>query len=462
LLRLVHDISLQQRQTLAITPELRQAIAILQMSTLELDEYLQQELEENPFLELRDEPEAEEVEDKIDEDIFEAEWLDYFQDRSDVGYTGPTEKDFDTRRFDNLVTRAPSLHEHLLFQANITLPEEDLVAAEFLIGCIDENGYLCVCTAEAAGSLGISEEQVERVLQAIQTFEPYGVGARNLPECLHIQLVMTGKNNPLVEVIVKNYLHDIGKGRMAKVAVRLGINVQDVQEMMDLIRTLDPKPGRRYGSNDDVRYLVPDIIVERIEGEYVVQVSDGKGPRLMVNKLYQNMLKQPGLFGSEAKKYLEDRFASALWVIRSIDNRRMTLYRVANCIVDIQKDFLERGVKYLKPLNLKQVADIVGVHESTISRATTGKYIQTPQGVFELKYFFSSALEAKHGRKKVASRSVKKIIEEIIEAEDATNPLSDQKITEELAQVGIKISRRTVAKYRTEMGIMSTAARRRY
>ena len=194
----------------------------------------------------------------------------------------------------------------------------------------------------------------------------------------------------------------------------------------------------------------------------MVQVSDGKGPRLMVNKLYQNMLKQPGLFGAEAKKYLEDRFASALWVIRSIDNRRLTLYRVANCLVDIQKDFLERGVKYLKPLNLKQVADIVGVHESTISRATTGKYIQTPQGVFELKYFFSSAIEAKHGRKKVASRSVKKIIEEIIEAEDATNPLSDQKITEELAQVGIKISRRTVAKYRTEMGIMSTAARRRY
>ena len=327
MLRLVHDISLQQRQTLAITPELRQAIAILQMSTLELDEYLQQELEENPFLELRDEPEAEEVEDKIDEDIFEAEWLDYFQDRSDVGYTGPTEKDFDTRRFDNLVTRAPSLHEHLLFQANITLPEEDLVAAEFLIGCIDENGYLCVCTAEAAGSLGISEEQVERVLQAIQTFEPYGVGARSLPECLYIQLVMTGKNNPLAETIVKNYLQDLGKGRMARVAVRLGISVQDVQKTMDLIRTLDPKPGRRYGSNDDVRYLVPDIIVERIEGEYVVQVSDGKGPRLMVNKLYQNMLKQPGLFGSEAKKYLEDRFASALWVIRSIDNRRMTLYR---------------------------------------------------------------------------------------------------------------------------------------
>ena len=263
-----------------------------------VDEYLQQELEENPFLELRDEPEDEEVEDEIDEDIFEAEWLDYFQDRSDMGYTGPTEKDFEARRFDNLVTRAPNLHEHLLFQANITLPEADLAAAEFLIGCIDENGYLCVCTAEAAGSLGISEEQVERVLKAIQTFEPYGVGARSLPECLYIQLVMTGKNNPLAETIVKNYLQDWER-KNGLVAVRLGISVQDVQKTMDLIRTLTP--------NQDVVTAVmmmsgtgTDIIVEKVEGEYVVQV-DGKGPRLMVNKLYQNMLKQPGLFGAEAK-----------------------------------------------------------------------------------------------------------------------------------------------------------------
>lgn len=467
-MRLVHDISLEQRQKLMMTPELRQAIAILQMSTLELDEYLSQELEENPFLELRDEPETaeveevEEVEEKADDETFDIEWWDYFLDKSDVGYLGPTERNPEGKGYDNLLTRAPTLHEHLLFQANISLEEVDFQVAEFLIGSIDDNGYLCVSVEEVAEILEMLPGQVEKVLKVVQTFEPYGVGARNLPECLYIQLVQTGKINPIAERIVKEYLHDLGKGRLAKIAARMGITVQDVQETADLIRTLDPKPGRRYGSTDDVRYLVPDIVVEKIYEEYVVQVSDGNLPRLMTNKFYQNMLKQPGMFGADARKYMEDRFASALWLIRSIEHRRLTLYKVANCIVNIQQEFLERGVKHLKPLNLKQVADIIGMHESTISRATTGKYIQTPQGVFELKFFFGSGISGSEGAQQYSSRSVKRMIKDMIEAEDPITPLSDQKIAEGLGEAGVQISRRTVAKYRTELGIMSAAARRRY
>lgn len=460
-MRLVHDISLEQRQKLIITPELRQAIAILQMSTLELDEYLQQELEENPFLEVQEDPDSGDVELKNNDEAPDQEWLEYFLDRSDIGYLGTADKD-ESKGYDNLLTRAPTLHEHLLFQASITLGEEDLLIAEFLIGCINDNGYLCVSVEETAQYFHVSQARVETILKVIQSFEPYGVGARSLSECLYIQLIQTGKISPIAEKIVKDHLNDLGKGRLAKIAARLGVSVQDVQETADVIRTLDPKPGRQFGSNYDIRYLVPDIIVERVNGEYVIQVCDGNAPRLMINQFYRNMLKQPGLFGNEAKKYMEDRFASALWIIRSIEHRRLTLYKVASCIVNIQRDFLDRGMKYLKPLNLKQVADLIGMHESTISRATVGKYIQTPQGVFELKFFFNSGVNAAEGTQKYSSLSVKKIIKEMIEEEDAKNPLSDQKIAEELQEAGISISRRTVAKYRTELGIMSTAARRRY
>ncbi|MCR4400279.1 MAG: RNA polymerase factor sigma-54, partial [Syntrophomonadaceae bacterium] len=417
--------------------------------------------EENPLLEVREEP-SREPEPRAEEDPLEIEWWDYFLDRSDVGYAGPVEKKAEGRGYDNLLTRAPSLHEHLLFQANISLVEEDLPIGEFLIGCIDDNGYLCVTVEEAGECLGYSPAQVERVLKLVQTFEPYGVGARNLPECLHIQLVQTGKNNPLAEKIVREYLHDLGNGRLAKIAARLGVSVQDVQATADLIRTLDPKPGRRFGNNNDVRYLVPDITVERVGDDYCIQVSDENLPRLGVSSLYESMLRQPGLFNPDARKYIEDRLASALWLMRSIENRRLTLYKVASSIVAMQRDFLDRGVKYLKPLNLKQVAELIGVHESTISRATTDKYIQTPQGVFELKFFFGSGVSAAHSEEKFAARSVKRIIKEMIEREDARNPLSDQRIAEELEAEGIQISRRTVAKYRTDLGIMSTAARKRY
>ncbi len=465
LIQNVHqDVRLEQQQKLLITPELRQAIAILQMSSLELSDYLQQELNENPVLELREDDgsEVEMVQDSEEEPILEVDWYEYFLDRSDLGYTGPVNHD-KNRDFQMAVAVAPTLHEHLLFQMQISLnQEEDQRIGGFLIGSIDDNGYLCISVEEAAATLGVDVSQVVQVLKLIQTFEPYGVGARDLKECLLIQLTQTGRLFPEVERIVRDHLRDLARGRLAKIAATLKINVTEVQEIVDLIRTLDPKPGRKYAGGNDVRYIVPDVTVEKINDEYLIFVNDGSSPRLMLSPVYKDMLLQPGLCNPETRKYVDERINSAIWLIKSIEQRRMTLYNTAKCLVEAQREFLEKGIKYMRPLNLKQIAKKAGVHESTISRVTTNKYIQTPQGVFELKYFFSSGLESKHGGGRYSSLSIKHILKELIAEEDPYNPLSDQQIANKLRSKGVKISRRTVAKYRMEMGIDSTVKRRRY
>jgi RNA polymerase sigma-54 factor len=262
--------------------------------------------------------------------------------------------------------------------------------------------------------------------------------------------------------VIENYLPDLAKGRLNKIAQTLGITVCEVQETCDLIRTLDPRPGLQYSNDSEIKYIVPDVIVQELDGEYIVIINDSHFPRLIVNQLYENVLRQPDSFAGDVKKYMEERMGAAIWLIKSIEQRRITLYKVARCIVDIQREFLGKGVEYMRPLNLKQVADMVEVHESTVSRATNNKYIQTPQGLFELKYFFSSGVESSAGMEKVSSKSIKHMIEELINNEDTTNPLSDQAIVEMLTKKGLRISRRTVAKYRQEMGIMSTLSRKRY
>ncbi|MGE5422485.1 MAG: RNA polymerase factor sigma-54 [Ignavibacteriales bacterium] len=467
-MRLGHDLHLEQQQKLLMTPELRQAIAILQMSSLELSEYLEQELQENPVLEIREEAEPQEatdseVKDSEADQAAEVDWSEYFLDRSDLGYAQKTDPNEQERNYENYLTLAPTLHEHLQFQMHISINNEaDQRIGQFLIGSIDENGYLRIDTAEVAQTLEVPESQVLSVLRIIQTFEPYGVGARDLSECLMIQLNQSGQITPEIEQIVLSYLEDLGRGRMAKIASALGMNVLEVQRIADLIKSLDPKPGRQYASGEEVRYLVPDITVEKINGEYVVMVNDGNSPRLVISQMYQEVLRQPDAFGQDAKKYLEDRMNSAVWLIKSIEHRRLTLYKTAKCIVEIQHEFLDNGVMYLKPLNLKQVADVVGVHESTISRATANKYIQTPQGVFEMKYFFCGGVSSTDGDEMVSSRSIKRILKELIMEEDTSSPWSDQHISEIMQSRGINISRRTVAKYRTELGIEATNKRKRY
>lgn len=462
-MRLTHDIFLEQQQKLLMTPELRQAIAILQMSTLELGEYIQKELEENPFLdekEPEEAPEQETQEAEADANNTLEQWMEFHHDR-DSGYM-PQEKE-EEKSFENFVTRRPSLVEHLEFQLRmVSRGELDLRIGEYLIGSIDNNGYLAVDLDEVAAQMGVSEARVAEVLQMIHSFHPHGVGARDLSECLMLQLCHYGKNDPVIEQIVNNHLEDIARGRLNRIAQALNLSILQVQEICDLIRTLDPKPGLQYSNGEQVKYIMPDAFVEKVDGEYVVVVNDFQFPRLSINRVYERILRQPESFTQEARKYLEEKMGSAMWLIRSIEQRRMTLYKVARCIVDIQKDFLDNGIEFLKPLTLREVADIVEVHESTVSRATTNKYIQTPQGLFELKYFFSTGVQCSRGEEKISARSIKKKIEDIVAQEDPTHPLSDEVIAQNLQEQGICISRRTVAKYRNELGIASTMTRRRY
>ncbi|HHY60432.1 MAG TPA: RNA polymerase factor sigma-54 [Clostridia bacterium] len=466
-MRMSIGLNLEQTQKLIITPELRQAIAILQLSSLELSEFLQQELLENPVLEMGEETEeaaaVEEVRVSGEEDLFdEIDWQEYFADGRDLGYTGMEETRTEESSFEQFVSEDSTLHEHLMMQLHLSRADGRVYAiGEFLIGNIDDNGYLRITLEDAAAQLDCSPAEVEEVLRLIQDFDPPGVGARNLAECLLIQFHYLYGQNPLAESIILHHLQDLGEGRLTKIAKALNITPNEVQYIGDLIRTLDPKPGRRFGSNLDTRYIVPDVVVEKVAGEYVILVNDYIGSRLRINSHYRDLLGQGKPCDEETKRFLESKLNSALWIIKSIEQRRLTLYRVVKTIVSFQRDFMEYGIKHLKPLTLRQVAEALGLHESTVSRAIANKYVQTPQGVYELKFFFASGVE-KSGGQGVAAESVKKILQELIAKEDPANPLTDQALTDILTRQGLRISRRTVAKYRDEMGIPSANRRKRF
>lgn len=464
-MRLTPDIFLQQQQKLLMTPELRQAIAILQMSSLELNDFVQQEMEENPLLDENIEEEVETFEkgeggqeNNVNSELYK-QWLEYYNER---GSAYAEKNNEEQKSYENIMTRRPGLYEHLEMELHFALTDKDAISiGEYLIGNIDNNGYLSITLEEVSDNFQVSVEEVKKVLETIQAFAPAGIGARDLAESLKLQLKSYGKQSAIVNKIIDEYLEEVAKGKLNKIARELNIPVQQVQDICDLIRTLDPKPGLQFSNNNEVKYIVPDIFVEKIEGQYIVVVNDFQYGRLTVNNAYRKILSQPEAFPEETKKYLEDKLGSALWLIRSIEQRRMTLYKVARCIVDIQTDFLDQGVEYLKPLTLRQVADLVEVHESTVSRATANKYIQTPQGLLEMKYFFSTAVKC-YGHSEVSSKSIKHILEEIIQQEDAGNPLSDEALARQLEDKSIKISRRTVAKYRQELNIPSAMSRRRY
>lgn len=462
-MRLTPDIFLQQQQKLLMTPELRQAIAILQMSSLELNDYVQQELESNPLLEENtEEPEpfdnSESSEDNLNSELYK-QWLEYYDERGSVYAERENEEQ---KSYENIMSRRPGLYEYLETEIHLALADQQSIAiGEYLIGNIDNNGYLSVSLEEVSRYCNVSVEEVEKVLNIVQCVAPAGIGARDLAESLKLQLQSYGKQSEATNRIIDHYLEEVAKGKLNKIARELNIPVQQVQEICDLIRSLDPKPGLQFSNNNEIKYIVPDIFVEKIEGQYIVIVNDFQYGRLTVNNTYQKILRQPESFSEDTKKYLEEKLSSALWLIRSIEQRRMTLYKVARCIVDIQTEFLDHGVEYLKPLTLRQVADLVEVHESTVSRATANKYIQTPQGLLEMKYFFSTAVKC-YGQSEVSSKSIKFALEEIIQQEDTSNPLSDENIAKQLEDRGIKISRRTIAKYRQELNIPPAMSRKRY
>ncbi len=471
-MKLGYDLTIEQSQKLTMTPELIQAIQILQFNSQELETFVQDELMQNPVLEYdstaeerreqevsksesMDKKEAEEADFDLREKVKEAEY-------DDISYRQwEHRKENDEPTFEQFVSKEETLEDYLLLQLTFSkLKGNDIKIGRYMVESIDENGYLTVELSQVAKTFKVSEAHVEKILDVIQTFEPAGVGARTLEECLIIQLASKGLLEDSVEYIILHHLADIGENKLGKVSKETGLTVAQVQMITDLIRTLEPKPGRRFSSGESVKYVVPDVIVEKVDGEYQIVTNETTIPRLMVSSYYMSLAKR-ATEDAELSKYLNEKYNSALWLIKSIEQRRQTIYNVVAAVVEHQKEFLDKGPKYLKTLTLKQVAEALNIHESTVSRSINGKYMQTPRGVFEIKYFFSSGVTGGSGEG-MSSNSIKTFIKEIVESEDPKKPYSDQEMVEILSRKGIEISRRTVAKYREGMNILSSSKRRRY
>lgn len=461
-MKLGYDLKLQQVQKLIMTPELRQAIELLQFTSLELNEYLEQQMEENPLLELNSLAEKHENIDDYVEKKDEIDWKEFI-DRWGGGSSYRVERDKNAKdyNYENFISSSPSLKDNLLLQLNVLdLNHKEKLIGEFLIESIDENGYLTASSEQISKDLQMDILKIEEVLAIIQNFDPLGVGARNLQECLLIQIKSDSNKNPHAETIIEEYLDDIASNRLSKIAKEMDLDIKEIQNVCDYIRTLEPKPGRSYsGVNDQVKYIVPDATIKYVDGEYLILLNDATGPRLNISNFYRNMMLQDK--DPKATEYLTEKLNSAMWIIRSIEQRRNTIYRVVESILKFQKDFFRIGEKGLRPLTLKEVAEDIEMHESTVSRATNGKYVQTPKGVFELKYFFSSGLSTNRGTD-ISSTSIKASIKDLIEEENSKKPYSDQKLSDILKTRGISISRRTVAKYRDELAIPASNLRKRY
>ena len=453
-----YELKIEQTQKPQMTQEIIQAIKILQFNNQELAEYVDNELLENPILEAIKDKTAEET---VDFDELKEHLLEINSEGHSSEYAERWDNNHEEFSFERYVSFKLSLIEHLLSQLQFAkLSEEEFGIGRYLIQCIDDNGYITTPIAEIASALSASEESVETVLTTIQGFEPIGIGARTLEESLIIQLKHNGETDERVFEIVRKKLSEIGSNKLAYIAKDMSIPLGLVQEIADKIKKLDPKPGRIFDSDSTVKYVVPDVFVDNDGEGLVVRTNDIGTPQLVISPLYYE-LKDRDEDSEELRKYLAEKFNSAMWLIRSIDQRKNTIRRVASAIVDYQMDFFRKGNKYLKPLTLKQIGDTVGIHESTVSRAINGKYLQCERGVYEFKYFFSSGLRAEDGQD-FSSNSVKEMIREIISREDQSHPLSDLRIADSLAKSGIDISRRTVAKYREAMGIQPSSRRKRY
>ena len=353
-----------------------------------------------------------------------------------------------------------SLTEYLLWQLSLAVSSEvDKQIGTYLIGNVDDDGYLQCQIQEVASVFGVHEDRVEDLVRVIHSFDPAGVGARDLQECLLVQLAHLGIEDSLAGVIIRRFLYQIDERNFRKIAKDLDVPLEEVVAAIKLIRELDPKPGSRYNPQR-VEYIVPDVVVIKTGEDYQVVLNDDGMPRLRINALYQSILRRGDSMQRDTREYLEDKFRSAVWLMKSIEQRRQTLLKVAKSLCRFQRDFLDRGLPYLRPLVLKDVAEDIGMHESTVSRVTTNKYMHTPQGVFELKFFFHSGLDS-FGGDAMSSISVKDIIKKAVAAEDARNPLTDQQLVMLLEGKGIKIARRTVAKYRQELRIYPASRRKR-
>jgi len=459
---------LKTTQKLVMTATLQQAIKLLPLSRLELIQKVHQEILENPFLEEAATPEmsdtdlanAEQPQETSQEsEEFEVDWAAYLQDfSSSPDYVPTISKEVPS--LEATLKSETSLAEHLLWQLSLSVHDElEKQIGAYLIGNIDDDGYLQCQTEEVAKGFGTEEEQICAVLEVIQAFDPPGVGARDLQESLLIQLHHLEMDDSLAWKIVQHYLSQLDERYFQKIAKSFGATINEVIAAVGLIRTLDPKPGSRFNS-PRVEYIVPDVVIVKVDDDYQVVLNEDGMPSLRINALYQNVLRQNDGMQSDTREYLEEKFRSAIWLMKSVEQRRQTLLRVTKSLCKFQREFLDKGLAYLKPLVLKDVADDIGMHESTVSRVTTNKYVYTPQGVFELKFFFHSGLESLDGDA-MSSVSVKDIIRKAVVAEDSRKPLTDQQLMMILEAKGVKIARRTIAKYRQELHIAPASRRKR-
>jgi RNA polymerase sigma-54 factor len=471
---------MQQSQSLALqqilAPQLQQSLLILQTPLLELRNLVQQEMETNPVLEeLSDEPSidgpngAEPSADNNFKEEFEKlasldeEWRDYMAQSasySSEGFRGSQEAQDKRQFFFDSIAVQETLQQNLVSQLNQTaLNAGDRKTAELIIGNIDDNGFLQSTPEEMALSSGVPKEDLEKMLALIQSFYPPGVGARDLRECLLIQLQREGRESGIEYKIVSEHMEDLGKRRFPEIARRMGISVEEVQEAANNVARLNPRPGQVFAAAPQ-NYVLPDVTVEKVDGDYQIILNNEQIPHLRISNTYKDIIAQDNN-GSEVKDYIRDKIRSGKFLIRSIHQRQQTISNIAHQIVSRQRDFFERGPSHLKPMTMGEIAGAVGVHETTVSRAVSGKYMATPQGIFEMKYFFTPGYQTSTGES-MSNTSVKEAILDLVKHEDGNAPLSDQEIVEILSQRGIPIARRTVAKYRTELNILPSHMRRKY
>lgn len=466
----------EQSQKLVMTTELVQAIKLLQLNSLELSSYLQEQLLSNPVLESSSVDGTASAEPVVNRDDWNddrsqesTDWTEQIERLIDAGKSDISYRSYDMAtsednnyNYENFTTSTETLKDHLMAQLQLSrLDDEERGIAEYIIESIDDNGYLYIPIEEIATIFVITSNKAEEILEVVQGFEPVGVGARNLQECLKIQLEARGAYSEELEILINNHMEDLAENKMALVAKEMGLSVKDIQTMADTIKQLEPKPGRQYAGRDATRYIIPDLSLEKIGDSYSVSLNNSSIPQLKISKYYEDLLKQ-SKNDKELNLYLKDKVNGAMWLMKCIEQRNSTIMSVANAIVNHQKEFFDFGEDHLKPLTLKQIAEEVGVHESTVSRAVNGKYLQAGSGAYELKFFFKNSLPASGGAEAVATLQVKKKIKDMIAKEDTKSPLSDQAIADAFSKEGIDISRRTVAKYRDELGIPSSSKRRRY
>jgi RNA polymerase sigma-54 factor len=472
---------MEQRQSLALqqilSPQLQQSLLILQTPLLELRNLVQQEMETNPVLEeLPEDSSANERKDgeaSADENFKEEfeklasldeEWRDYMAQSAGSNFDGRRgSKEADEKRqflFDSIPVQE-TLQQNLIAQLNQTvLSADDRKVAELIIGNIDDDGFLQSTPEEMALNSGIPQNDFESGLGLIQTFYPAGVGARDLRECLLIQLKRQGKEHSLEYGIVAEHMDDLGRHRFPEIARRMAISAEDVQKAADNIARLNPRPGQVFAAAPQ-NYVLPDVIVEKVDGEYQISFNNEQIPHLRISNLYKDIIASGNTQTSDVKDYIRDKIRSGKFLIRSIHQRQQTIMNIAQQIVSRQHDFLEHGPSHLKPTTMAEVADAVGVHETTVSRAVSGKYMATPQGVFEMKYFFTGGYQTATGES-LSNTSVKQAVLDLVKHENGSAPLSDHEIVEILSERGIPIARRTVAKYRSELNILPSHMRRKY